>query len=204
MPAPGNIALVTGLVSTSYFTFGNIGAAYFGVMPVIERGRSTLPVADRLALWTLFMGPQRWAGPPLNKEPGSRLHMATSIAMAGASLSVAGYLTPAGPLRNILGAGAVAGFTVGIYTVLFMLPLNNGLIAILRAHKSGVKPMDVKQEQHVLDELDKWRALHKVRIVLGIISWLAAITGLLASDSAIQFVIFCKAEARATDSRFRF
>ncbi|KAF8213868.1 hypothetical protein K438DRAFT_1927126 [Mycena galopus ATCC 62051] len=174
MPAPGNIALVTGLVSTSYFTFGNIGAAYFGVMPVIERGRSTLPVADRLALWDALY-------------QTAKFHMATSTVMAGASLSVASYLTPAGPLRNILGAGAVAGFTVAIFTVLFMLPLNDSLIAILRAHKSGVKPMDVKQEQHVLDQLDKWRALHRVRIALGIISWLAATTGLLASDSIIKF-----------------
>ncbi|KAF8213869.1 hypothetical protein K438DRAFT_1802412 [Mycena galopus ATCC 62051] len=174
MPSPGHIALVTGLVSSSYFTFGNLGTFYFGVMPATERGQSTLPVADRLALWSSYYAI-------------AKVHMATSTVAAGAALSVAGYLTPAGPLRNILGAGAVAGFTVAIYTVLFMLPLNNGLIAILRAHKSGVKPMDVKQEQHVLDELDKWRALHRVRIVLGIISWLAAITGLLASDSAIQF-----------------
>jgi hypothetical protein len=54
MPSPGHIALVTGLVSTSYFTFGNIGAAYFGIMPLTARGQTTLSVPDRLALWDTF------------------------------------------------------------------------------------------------------------------------------------------------------
>jgi hypothetical protein len=56
MPSPGHLALVTGLVSSSYFTFGNIGAAYFGVMPATARGQTNLPVADRLALWDNFYG----------------------------------------------------------------------------------------------------------------------------------------------------
>jgi hypothetical protein len=54
MPNPGHIALVTGLLTSSYFTFGNIGAAYFGVMPVTERGKTTLPVIARLQLWKDF------------------------------------------------------------------------------------------------------------------------------------------------------
>ncbi|KAF8213867.1 hypothetical protein K438DRAFT_1706083 [Mycena galopus ATCC 62051] len=174
MPSPGHIALVAGLVSSSYFTFGNLGASYFGVMPATERGRSTLPVADRLALWDAFYGT-------------AKLHMASSALIAGTALSVAGYTTPAGPLRNIYAAGAVAGYTILIYTARFMLPINNGLIATLRAHNSGVKSMDAKEEQHVLDQLDRWRSLHRFRIVLGIVSLLASTTGLLASDPIIQF-----------------
>jgi len=66
-----------------------------------------------------------------------------------------------------------------------MLPLNNRLIAILRAH--SVKPMEAKEQQYVLENLDRWRSLHRLRIVLGIISWLASVTGLLASDPVIRF-----------------
>ncbi|KAJ7241953.1 hypothetical protein B0H12DRAFT_1133162 [Mycena haematopus] len=167
------LALITSLASSSYFLFGNIGACYFGVMPVTERGRSTLPVADRLALWDDFYSVAKY-------------HMASSTVVAGASLSVASYLTPAGPLRNILAAGSVAGLTVAIYTVLFMLPVNNDLGAIRRA-SSAAKPLDANQEKHVLDQLDRWRALHRVRIVLGICSWLSAVTGVLASDPIIRF-----------------
>ncbi|KAJ7774109.1 hypothetical protein B0H14DRAFT_2538910 [Mycena olivaceomarginata] len=172
MPSPGHIALVTGLVSTSYFTFGNIGAAYFGIMPLTARGQTTLSVPDRLALWDTFYSV-------------AKVHMASSTITAGLSLSVSSYLTPAGSLRNFLAAGAVSGFTVAIFTVLFMLPLNNGLLAISRAN-SG-KPMEEKQQQYVLAQLDQWRALHRVRMALGIISWLASTTALLASDPIIQF-----------------
>ncbi|KAF8218335.1 hypothetical protein K438DRAFT_1747516 [Mycena galopus ATCC 62051] len=173
MPSPGHIALVTGLASTSYFTFGNLGACYFGVMPAMGRGRTTLRLADRLALWDSFHGI-------------AYVHMVASTVTAAVSLSVAGYLTSVGSLCNILAAGAVAGFAVVIYSVRFMLPLNDGLIVILRANSAPGKLMDMKQEQHVLDQLDKWRALRRVRVGLGIISWLAATTGLLASDSTIR------------------
>ncbi|KAJ7929347.1 hypothetical protein B0H13DRAFT_946791 [Mycena leptocephala] len=173
MPSPGHLALVTGLLSSSYFTFGNIGAAYFGVMPATARGQTNLPVAERLALWDNFYGIAKY-------------HMGISTVVSGVALSVSAYLTPVGPLRYLLTAGAVAGYTVAVYTVLFMLPLNNGLIATLRGH--SVKPLGPIEQQHVLDQLEKWRALHRVRIVLGIVSWLAATTALLAADPAIQFV----------------
>jgi hypothetical protein len=112
--------------------------------------------------------------------------MGISTVVSGVALSVSAYLTPVGPLRYLLTAGAVAGYTVAVYTVLFMLPLNNGLIATLRDH--SVKPLGPIEQQHVLDQLEKWRALHRVRIVLGIVSWLAATTALLAADPVIQFV----------------
>jgi len=172
MPSPGHLALVTGLISSSYFTFANIGAAYFGIMPATARGQTTLPVADRLALWAYFFDVAKY-------------HMVTSSIVSGVSLSLAAYLTPAGPLRNLLIAGAVAGYTFIIYTVLFLLPLSNGLLDILRA--KSVKPMEPEEQQYVLDQLDKWRVLHRPRIALGVISWLAATTALLASESVILF-----------------
>ncbi|KAF7352514.1 hypothetical protein MVEN_01216300 [Mycena venus] len=126
MPSPGQIALVTGLVSSSYFAFANIGTAYFGVMPATARGQTTLPRRRQTrALGLLLRGCK------------------ASTVTSGLALSVSAYLTPAGPLRNILAAGSVAGYTVAIYTVFFMLPLNNRLIAIL--HGNSVKPMDAKQ-----------------------------------------------------------
>ncbi|KAJ6547192.1 hypothetical protein B0H19DRAFT_1164396 [Mycena capillaripes] len=172
MPSPGHIALVTGLVSSSYFTFANIGAAYFGVMPVTARGQTTLPVADRLALWEAFYSV-------------AKIHMAASTVTAGVALSVSAYQASAGPLRSLLAAGAVAGYTVAVYTIFFLLPLNNQLIATLRAN--SVKPMEPKEQQRVLDQLDQWRSMHKLRIALGLVSWVASTTALLASDPIIRF-----------------
>jgi len=168
MSAP---ALITALVSSSYFTFSNIGAAYAGPMPLTARGRSTLSVVDRLALWDGYYNI-------------SKIHMGGSTVVAGASLSWAAILTPAGTLRNILVAGGIAGFAVAAYTILRIRPLNNKLMATLR--DSRAKPMDAEQEEHVLDQLDEWRAMHWVRIALGIVSWLATTTGILASGPFIS------------------
>ncbi|KAK7062028.1 ZZ-type zinc finger-containing protein 3 [Favolaschia claudopus] len=170
MPSPGHIALVTGLISSSYFTLGNLGAAYFGVMPATERGNTNLPVADRLALWNHFYGI-------------AALHMPTSSVLAGLSLAVCSYNAPAGPLRNILAVGAVSGITVLVYTVMFMLALNNRLMGILRAH--SVKPMDMKEQEFVLDGLDKWRSLHRTRMWIGAVTWVSAIVAVLANDQPI-------------------
>ncbi|KAJ7211297.1 hypothetical protein GGX14DRAFT_697380 [Mycena pura] len=170
MPAPGHIALVAGLVSSSYFTFGNIGLAFCGIMPAIARGQTTLPVADRVVLWEFFY------------EAG-KLHMLGASVMSAVALSVSAYLSSAGPLRNVAAAGAVAAYTSIAFTLLFLLPVNNDLIAMLKAN--AVKSMGPKEE-HALDQLDKWRALHRVRIVLGLISWLASATALLATDAIIK------------------
>ncbi|KAJ6515567.1 hypothetical protein C8R45DRAFT_919587 [Mycena sanguinolenta] len=172
MSAP---ALITALVSSSYFTFSNIGVAYAGPMPLTARGRSTLSVVDRLALWDGYYN--------ISKVAFS-IHMGGSTVVAGASLSWAAILTPAGTLRNILVAGGIAGFAVAAYTILRIRPLNNKLMATLR--DSRAKPMDAEQEEHVLDQLDEWRAMHRVRIALGIVSWLATTTGILASGPFIS------------------
>ncbi|KAJ6500377.1 hypothetical protein C8R45DRAFT_66244 [Mycena sanguinolenta] len=172
MPSPGHLALVTGLVSSSYFTFANIGASYFGIMPAIARGQTNLPVAERLILWAYFYDV-------------SKFHMPTASIVSGLSLSVAAYSTRPGPLRNLLTAGAVAGFSFVIYTLVFLLRINNSLLASVQAN--SVRPMEEKEQKLVLDQLDSWRALHRPRIALGIITWVAATAGLLASGPIVHF-----------------
>ncbi|KAJ7756751.1 hypothetical protein DFH07DRAFT_819781 [Mycena maculata] len=171
MPSPGHIAVVLGLVSSSYFTFANIGCSYFGVMPATERGKTSLPVVDRLALWEYHY------------ELG-KLHMASAGIIATVSLASASYFATIPALRNILAAGAISAFTVPAWTLLFMMPVNNDLVARLRATK--LKPMEPKEEAFVLDQLDKWRAMHRLRIALGIVAWLSVATAVLASGPIIQ------------------
>ncbi|KAJ7686199.1 hypothetical protein B0H17DRAFT_1072437 [Mycena rosella] len=172
MPNPGHLALVAGLVSSSYFTIGNISNAYFGVMPLTERGKTTLPVAARLKLWNDFYSI-------------AKFHMAASAVASALSLSVAAYTLLSPPLRNLLALGAAASYFIPAFTVVFMLPLNNDLIAKLQA--DSVKPMELREEQRVLEQLDQWRIMHRVRIACGLVAWGAAVTALLATDKIISF-----------------
>ncbi|KAJ7487894.1 hypothetical protein FB451DRAFT_728828 [Mycena latifolia] len=172
MPNSGHLALVAGLVSSSYFTLGNISNAYFGVMPLTERGKTDLPVVARLGLWKAFYDI-------------AKIHMASSAVVSSLSLSVAAYTTRAsGPLRNLLIAGAAASFIIPAFTIVFMLPVNNDLGARLKS--TSVKPMDPVDERRTLEQLDKWRVMHRVRIVLGTIAWSASIGALLATDKIID------------------
>ncbi|KAJ7043321.1 hypothetical protein C8F04DRAFT_1251464 [Mycena alexandri] len=171
MPSPGHIALVTGLVSTSYFAFGNIANAYVGVMAATARGQTNIPVVDRLALWNFAFH-------------AGRRHLGGAGAVSTLALATSAYLTGPRPLRDVFGIGAIAAFSIAAFTLLILMPVNNDLIATLQA--ASVKPMEPKEEKRVLDQLDKWRSLHRVRIVLGLVPWLASATALLASDAMIK------------------
>ncbi|KAJ6547193.1 hypothetical protein B0H19DRAFT_1164398 [Mycena capillaripes] len=88
MPAPGHIALVAGLVSSSYFTFGNIGLAFCGIMPATARGQTTLPVANRVTLWEFFYETGKVGCSLLGAEgsPDTQLQRCTCLARASCLL----------------------------------------------------------------------------------------------------------------------
>ncbi|KAF7359440.1 hypothetical protein MSAN_01286600 [Mycena sanguinolenta] len=140
-------------------------------MPATARGQTNLPVGERLVLWEFAY-------------EIAKKHMASAGAISAISLSLCTYLTSARPLRDILAAGAVAATTSAVYTIVFLLPLNNDLIATRKANE--LKPMGPKEQERVLEKLDQWRALHRVRIVIGVVPWLASVTALLASEPIIK------------------
>jgi hypothetical protein len=123
--------------------------------------------------------------------------MPTSAVVAALSLSVTAYFTAESPIRNLLAAGAAASFGIPAWTLIFMLPVNSELTARLKA--TAVKPMEPREEQRVLDLLDKWRAMHRVRMVLGTIALSASLVGLLATDRVIWYVLL-----RATNASVDF
>jgi hypothetical protein len=134
--------------------------------------------------------------------------MAGSAVVSALSLSVAAYFTSERQFRNILAAGAAAGFIVPPWTLILMLPVNNELAEQLQA--AALKPMEPLEEQRVLDLLDKWRAMHRVRMVLGTIALSASLVGLLATDRLIWCVQYsmlaliksgANFEARSTKDR---
>ncbi|KAJ7043322.1 hypothetical protein C8F04DRAFT_1287848 [Mycena alexandri] len=172
------LALVASLTSSSYFAFGNLACEYMGIMPAIARKQTALPPVDRLALWLFAFHVGKY-------------HLGISGVFSALALSGAAYLTPGALERKTLIAGALAAFTSAAYSGFVMTPVNTDLIARERA--SIVKPMEPKEEEHVLKQLDKWRSLHRVRIALGFVAWMASVAALLASEAMIQWasIIIC-------------
>ncbi|KAJ7096615.1 hypothetical protein B0H15DRAFT_1019643 [Mycena belliarum] len=168
MSSTGPIALGAALTSTSYFLFGNLGAAYFGIMPLIERGKTNLPVVDRLALWKAFY------------DTAMR-HMASSSAASSVSLAVAASTVPASPLRSVMASGCAASLIVGVVTMIWLMPVNNNLAATLKA-TSVNEPMSSMEQERVLEKLDTWRKWHRVRMSLGAVAWVATVTAIMATD----------------------
>ena len=48
---PLQLSLLSGLVSSSYFIFANLGAAKFGVVPIILADRVKVPALAKVSLW---------------------------------------------------------------------------------------------------------------------------------------------------------
>lgn len=54
---PLKLSLVAGVVSSSYFLYGNLGAANIGIVPAIQDVHGVdLPIATKVALWKWFYG----------------------------------------------------------------------------------------------------------------------------------------------------
>ncbi|KAJ6618240.1 hypothetical protein B0H10DRAFT_1252033 [Mycena sp. CBHHK59/15] len=160
MPSPGHLALVTGLVSASYFTFGNLAAANFGVMPAIARGNTTLSVTQKVSLWKFFYDT-------------AKKHMASSGLISAVAISIAAYHSPERSPRNLLITGAASAFVVLPLTLLFLMPVNNELADMLKSAK--LRPMNSIEETRALDLLDRWSRLHWIRIFFGAIAWSIAL-----------------------------
>lgn len=54
---PLQLSLLTGVISSSYFICGNLGAAFFGIVPAIQDEGELevkLPIETKVALWKFF------------------------------------------------------------------------------------------------------------------------------------------------------
>ncbi|KAJ7129912.1 hypothetical protein C8R43DRAFT_957387 [Mycena crocata] len=114
------------------------------------------------------MGPNRARTPFFQTSDASlKGHMATASIIGALSLTAATYLITEQSIRNILAVGAAVGSLPAVFTVVFLRPLNGELIATLRAHSS--KSMEPRDGKHVMNQLDKWRYLNKVRQFIAVI-----------------------------------
>ncbi|KIM79115.1 hypothetical protein PILCRDRAFT_823689 [Piloderma croceum F 1598] len=163
---PAQLPLIAGVVSSSYFYFGNLGGAYFGVVPAIQD--LELPVDTKVALW-------KWS------YDRAMIHMGRSMMTSVVSFSTAALLTSSPSVRNLLLGAAAMSFAVGPWTLIRMLPINNELADM---HKGQALQANKTTEITALDKralncLDEWRALHRVRVVFGLGAWITGLTALV-------------------------
>ncbi|KAJ7244279.1 hypothetical protein C8J57DRAFT_1242986 [Mycena rebaudengoi] len=115
MPFPGQLALVTGLVSSSYFTLGNFFAAYAGIIPgILPKNSPSLPISDRLALWKV------WYAVGL-------VHMVAAGLTTAIALSLAAFFSSEPSLRKLLAVGAVSAVSLSPFTFIAIFPVNDEL-----------------------------------------------------------------------------
>ncbi|KAJ7273369.1 hypothetical protein C8J57DRAFT_1317658 [Mycena rebaudengoi] len=170
MPPPDKLALFVGLVSSSYFTFGNISTYYMGVMPAIKR--THFHIADRLAILT-------------STASVAALHMGGASALTCIAISLATYLSPEPALQKLLFAGAVVACLQMPITRFAVVPINNELHRLANSTRQNDAESAAGKEEatHALGQVDRWRALHRIRMTISIFPWLCIVGALAAPDS---------------------
>ncbi|KZP15050.1 hypothetical protein FIBSPDRAFT_1048414, partial [Athelia psychrophila] len=171
--SPLKVSLLTGVVSSSYFFFGNLGAASFGIVPAIrDEGGVDLSVAQKVAL-------QTW------HYKVAKVHMGSSGAISTLSFALAAYLSHSRGMRTILLSAAALSLTLLTpWTLLLMQPINNELDELAHTRALKVSPGAERSPDHSLlekramEKIDIWRKLHMGRIVLGAGVWIGGLAAL--------------------------
>ncbi|KAL1745187.1 hypothetical protein HDZ31DRAFT_36976 [Schizophyllum fasciatum] len=168
---PTAAALGLGLTASGYFTFGNYGAACFGIMPAIVPGRDSvrLEAGKAVELWAFFY-------------EKAAVHFSTASLTAATSYFAAGYLY-AGPARHVkgmlFGAGAVI-LSILPWTVILMLPINKELLATRDSVRSGSgRELTIDEAEASWGRLGAWNRLHIYRMLCGAASYAVGLAALL-------------------------
>ncbi|PWN53987.1 hypothetical protein IE53DRAFT_383463 [Violaceomyces palustris] len=192
-------SLGLGLVSSAYFFHANLGATFFGIVPLIHQ--ETLPSSTggggggkkakaieearsrpqtSLKLWSWFYDR---AAP----------HMATSSLVASLSYLYSAYNLPVPStstssnrppidLKPLLILASLSMATIAPYTILFMKPLNDDIkiqaklkppSPITDSSTGQIKGEELNAwlEQEANRKIKSWSRLHRVRLVLGSIGF---------------------------------
>lgn len=189
----GNPLLITsGVISSSYFLAGNLGAAYFGIVPAIQDPHGVdLPVATKVELWKWYLDRAQVMAAWFFSLPRFlinklQVHMPASIIVSTISFSAAAYLSSSPPLRNLLLCTTGLSFAFFPFTAITMLPINNELIAMHNARSLHASTKMTSHEHALLEkratnQLMRWNELHRVRMVLGMVVWITGFAAFVIS-----------------------
>ncbi|KAF7967573.1 hypothetical protein HWV62_33777, partial [Athelia sp. TMB] len=164
---PLNVALFSGLVSSSYFFFGGVGIASVGVMHGI-----TDPAGAKPAVSQSNYDVAKW-------------HMGGAIAGTVISLSTAAFLAPSRALA-LPAAGAAFLASLVIPCTALMGPVNDAIDEVAQKRALGVMgPHRAVLEERALAHIYKRRRLHIGRIALGAGAWVGALIAFTVARSCM-------------------
>lgn len=163
---PFGLALLTGVTSSSFWIFGNIGIALDGALPATitesERTKVGVSNASALKLWGFMY------------DRGKKQFGVASV-LSGAMYLTAAVLRP--DLRPILFGASFTSFLITPYTFVVLKPINNKITKI--ANDSS-KPDAKGPESGLVDKLlGDWAKYHSVRMSIGAVAWTLGMAALL-------------------------
>lgn len=152
---PVRIASNVALLSSSWFFMGNLSHVLFGQVPMIQADHVKLDNEQKAQAWQYFYDRA--------KAPFAGASVLSTLAF-----SYIAYKVP--HLRRLAILGALTSVSIGPYTLIQMMPVNNKLTSIAN------KDADCKHIQAYTDKLiEAWRKMHSVRMLLGAVSLLTAL-----------------------------
>jgi len=163
--------LASGVVASSYFAYGNLGAVNFGLVPrILDPHAIDLPVATKVELW-------KWS------YDRAKIHMAGATMTSAISFFAAAVLASSHSVKHLLLGAAAMSFAVGPWTLIAMMPVNNELFAMHNGKTLQASASDEKApiDKRAIEHLNRWRELHRVRLALGVGAWFAGIVALVVS-----------------------
>ncbi|KAF7976802.1 hypothetical protein HWV62_5660 [Athelia sp. TMB] len=174
---PLNVALFSGLVSSSYFFFGGVGIANVGIMHVIPD-----PAGAKLAV------------SQSRDYDVAKWHMGGAIVGTIVSLSTAAFLAPSRALALPAAGAAFLAFLVIPCTAL-MGPVNDAIDKLAQKRALGMMgPHRAVLEERALAQIYKRRRLHIGRIALGAGAWVGALIAFTVHGSqAMVYALFVPA-----------
>jgi len=176
---PLQLSLLSGLISSSYFVFGNLGAAKFGVVPIILADKVKIPVLTKVGLWQEHYDIAKVSYTVHSQGQESSLneqkHMSLAGLVSGVSFASAAFLSHTDAIRYAAMIAAALSFTIGPFTLLGIFPTNNALIKMRQASTFG--PGD---EADAMSLLRKWNKLNTIRMTIGFGAWLVGLAAFVA------------------------
>ncbi|BFZ57362.1 hypothetical protein PYCC9005_004414 [Savitreella phatthalungensis] len=173
----GNVAWCLATTASAYALFANLGAAEYGIMPVVSQRKveaqaqkrndgdealakisGSLTHAQRSQLFTFFYD-------------RAKNRIVPSIVIGTLSFGTVAYLLPARDgflqARNAAILGAISFAAAIPVTLRLLMPTNKVLISVMKG--------DTVKESYVPKLLERWNRAHLVRIVLFAISFGSAL-----------------------------
>lgn len=201
MSSPLKIALLTGLASSSYTLFGNLGCTTLGILPWVLDRSSSLTPRQRLEGWKRFFDaasvrPLSCSIPSADRA-NEQVHMVGTSVLSSISFGTAAFLshrspslaslTAIYPTSHLAMAASLAALTILPYTAVALLPTiarlqaiaQNGELAQDKGSEKESKAGDAAKGEEVMALIQTWNRRHLVRYTIFASTWALGVAAVL-------------------------